>query len=55
MDCLFNKESKELFDASRRHASLGIPTNIAVGQLGFRAELDVDPEGGQVIPITFTI
>lgn len=25
--------------------SVGTPTNIAVGPLGFQAELDVDPEG----------
>ena len=27
--------------------SMGIPTNIAVGPLGFQAALDVDPEGEQ--------
>lgn len=32
--------------------SLGIPTNIAVGPLGFQAVLDVNPEGKQIDLIT---
>ena len=48
MDRLFNKKSKKLLKPSQRHASLGIPTNIAAGPLGFRAELDIDPKGEQV-------
>ena len=47
MDRLFNKKPKKSLDPSKRHVSLGIPTNIAVGPLGFRAELDVDPKGEQ--------
>jgi hypothetical protein len=27
----------------KKHIHLGIPTNIAAGPLGFRAELDTDP------------
>ena len=30
-----------------KHITLGIPTNIAAGPLGFRAELDIDPKGEQ--------
>jgi len=30
---------------SQKHIHLGIPINIAVGPLGFRAELDTDPKG----------
>ena len=29
----------------QKHLLLGIPSNIAVGPLGFRAELDINPEG----------
>ena len=47
MNCLFDKKSKKSLKSSQRHVSLGIPTNIAVGPLGFRAELDVDSEGQQ--------
>jgi hypothetical protein len=41
----FDKKSKKLLKSSQRHISLGIPTNVAVGPLGFRAELDVGPKG----------
>lgn len=44
-DRMFNKKSKKLHKSSQRHVSLGIPTNIAVGSLGFRAELDIGPNG----------
>ena len=44
-DRMFNKKSKKLHKSSQRHVSLGIPTNIAVGSLGFRAELDIGPKG----------
>ena len=30
-----------------QHIPLGIPTNIAAGPLGFRAELDINPKGEQ--------
>ena len=38
------KKSKKPFKFLTPHA-LGIPTNIAVGPLGFRAALEVDPTG----------
>jgi len=47
-DRMFNKKSKKLHKSSQRHVSLGIPTNIAVGPLGFRAELDIGPQGERV-------
>lgn len=39
------QKSKKSIKPPQRHVSLGTPTNIAVGPLGFRAELDVDPKG----------
>jgi hypothetical protein len=45
MNRLFDKKPKKLSKSSRRHLSLGIPTNIAVGPLGFQADLDVGPKG----------
>ena len=47
MNHLFDKKSKKSLKSSQRHISLGIPTNVAVGPLGFRAELDVGPKGEQ--------
>jgi len=47
MDRLFDKKSKKSLKSSRRHISLGIPVNTAVGPLGFQAELDIDPKGEQ--------
>ena len=44
------KTSKKIPKSSRRHISLGIPTNIAVGPLGFRADLDIGPKGEQNCP-----
>ena len=45
MDRLFEKKSKKSHKSAQRHVSLGIPTNIAAGPLGFRAELDIGPKG----------
>ena len=45
MNYTFNKKSKKLLKSSRALISLGIPTSIAVGPLGFRAELDIGPKG----------
>ena len=45
MNYTSDKKSKKSLESFRRHVSLGIPTNIAVGPLGFRAELDIDPKG----------
>ena len=47
MDRLFDKKSKKSSKLSRNHIFLGIPTNIAAGPLGFRAELGADPKGEQ--------
>ena len=47
MSRLFSKKPKKPLKSSQRHISLGIPTNIAAGPLGFRAELAVDSEGQQ--------
>ena len=46
MNRLFNKRSEKPLKPSQRHVSLGIPTNVAIGPLGFRAELDIEPLGG---------
>ena len=45
MNRLFKKKPEESSKYSQRDIFLGIPTSIAVGPLGFRAELDVDPKG----------
>jgi len=45
MNRTHKKKSGKPLKLSQHPASLGIPTNIAVGPLGFRAELDVDPTG----------
>ena len=47
MKDLFNKKPKKSLKSPQRHISLGIPTNIAAGPLGFRAELDIGPKGEQ--------
>ena len=47
MDRLFDKKSKKSLKISQQHTSLGIPANIAVGPLGFRADLDIGPKGEQ--------
>jgi len=52
MNYTFNKKSKKLLKSSRRHISLGIPTNIAIGPLGFRAELDIGSKGESSRPTT---
>jgi len=45
----FGKRSKKSLKPSP-HIFLGIPTNIAAGPLGFRAELDVGPKGENSLP-----
>ena len=50
MNYTFDKKSKKSLKSSRRHISLGIPTNIAVGSLGFRAELDIGSKGERSRP-----
>ena len=41
----FAKQSKKSPKPSQQHIFLGIPTNIAAGSLGFRAELDISTKG----------
>ena len=40
-----SRKSKKSFQPFANHLLLGIPTNIAVGPLGFRAALDVNTKG----------
>jgi hypothetical protein len=47
MNYTFNKKSKKSPRLSQQHLVLGLPTNVAVGPLGFRAELDIGPKGGE--------
>ena len=47
MHLLSNKKNKKSDKSSQRHLSLGIPANVAVGPLGFRAELGISSEGEQ--------
>ena len=42
-----DKKSKKPVKTLAKNLLLGIPTNIAAGPLGFRAELDIDPKGKQ--------
>ena len=44
---MFGKKSKESSNPLATHLLFGIPANIAAGPLGFRAELDINPEGEQ--------
>ena len=44
------QKSKKLLKPPTIHLLFGIPTNIAVGPLGFQAELDTNPEGEQGHP-----
>ena len=50
MNYIFHKKSKKSLKSSRRYISMGIPTNIAVGPLGFRAELDTGAKGERSRP-----
>ena len=45
MSSMFGNKSKKPSKYTRRYLSLGIPTNIVTGPLGFGAELDIDPKG----------
>jgi len=44
----FNKKPKKSPIPPQQHIALGIPTGIALGPLGFRAELNVDPKGDPI-------
>jgi len=52
MNSTVKKKAKKPPKPSQRYLSLGIPTNVAVGPLGFRTELDVDPKGDQSPSVT---
>ena len=45
MEGLFGKKNKKSLKPPQQNLALGIPTNIATGPLGFRAELDIDSTG----------
>jgi len=45
MSYTFGKKPKKSLKPPQKYIHLGIPINIAVGPLGFRAELDTDPKG----------
>ena len=45
MNRLFGKKAKKTLRPPQQHIAFGIPTNIAAGPLGFRAELDIDSTG----------
>lgn len=49
MDRLFGKRFKKS-PKPPQHVFSGTPTNIAAGPLGFRAELDIEPEGEKSRP-----
>ena len=40
-------DKKKSPEPARKRINLGIPTNIAAGSLGFRAGMDVDPQGNR--------
>ena len=40
-----NKKSKKSIKPLQKHLVFGVPTNIAAGLLGFRAELDTNLQG----------
>jgi len=44
---MFHRKTKKSHRSSQRHLSLGVPANVAVGPLGFRADLDIGPKGEQ--------
>jgi len=49
MKHLLGKKSKKSSPKPpRQNIASGIPTNIAVGSLGFQAELDIDPKGNSI-------
>ena len=50
MNHLSGKKRKKIPKLSKNHLFLGIPANIAAGQLDFRAELNIDPKGKRSRP-----
>ena len=50
-ELMSHKESKkESLRPLAKHLFFGIPANIAVGPLGFRAELDLNPKRERNLP-----
>ena len=45
---MFSRKSKKSLKSPPKNLLFGIPVNIAAGPLGFRAELDVESEGGRI-------
>ena len=45
---MFGRKSKKPLKSTPKNLLFGIPANIAAGPLGFRAELDVESEGGWI-------
>ena len=45
---MFGRKSKKTLKSTPKNLLFGIPANIAAGPLGFRAELDVESEGGWI-------
>jgi len=43
-----NKGPKKSPNPPQQYIALGVPTNIALGPLGFGVELDVDPKGDPI-------
>jgi len=52
MNYLFGRKSKKPPKPAKQYIFVGIPTNIAAGPLGFRAELDFSHKGGQNFSVT---
>ena len=48
MKRLLGKKAKKPPKPPQQNIALGIPTNTVVEPLGFRAELDIDPEGNPI-------
>ena len=48
MKRVFGKKLKKSPGPPQQNIVLGIATNIALGPLGFRAELDIDPKGDSI-------
>jgi len=48
MKHFLGKKPKKSLKPPRQNIASGIPTNVAVVPLGFRAELDINPEGDSI-------
>jgi len=47
MNYTSDKKRKKSPEPAQKRVNLGIPINVATGSLGFRAEMDIDPEGNR--------